>query len=99
MQFVMGILGLLILMAVAGSAGRGGMREARELAARFASVGNLVGKTSDEIVKVVGQPTSVSPTASGKLLQWQCTGYHVGIVFGRNGIFDHVACEHKTRAF
>jgi hypothetical protein len=58
----------------------------RALAARFQLLGNMTGKTADEIIVVVGQPTSRSSIAHDQmLLQWQATGYHIALLFNAEG--------------
>lgn len=58
----------------------------RRLCERFKSLGDMTGKTVDEITSVVGPPTSRSAMPHGKmLLQWQATGYHVAMMFSAEG--------------
>ena len=65
----------------------------RELHARFMSLGEMSGKTLDDVVSVVGPPSSSSSIAFGHtLLQWQATGCHVALLFDRNNQF--VAVRH-----
>ena len=59
----------------------------RRLASDMASLGTLKGKTTKEIIKVAGPPTSASTrTDSGQLLQWRAKGYHVELLFDANRI-------------
>jgi hypothetical protein len=53
----------------------------RDLHAKFVALGNVVGKTRDEIVASVGEPTSISSIPGGVLLQWQATGCHMALKF------------------
>ena len=63
----------------------------RELHARFQSLGDMSGKTLDDVVSVVGPPSSGSSIAFGHtLLQWQATGCHVALLFDRNNQFVSV---------
>ena len=63
----------------------------RELHARFKSLGDMSGKTLDDVVSVVGPPSSRSSIAFGHtLLQWQATGCHVALLFDRNNQFVSV---------
>jgi hypothetical protein len=63
----------------------------RELHARFKSLGDMSGKTLDDVVSVVGPPSSGSSVAFGHtLLQWQETGCHVALLFDRNNQFVSV---------
>jgi len=58
----------------------------RELHQRFVSLGDMRGKTADEIIAVVGNPSSISSMAAGRtLLQWQATGCHMALLFGPDG--------------
>jgi|SRR5580704_1404594 hypothetical protein len=55
----------------------------RELHRKFVELGNMIGQTSEEIIAVVGPPTSISAMAKGHtLLQWQATGCHMALLFG-----------------
>ena len=67
----------------------------RELHRRFISLGNMTGKTADEIVSVVGPPSSMSSMAFGRiLLQWQETGCHLAILFDRDGRFIEISHQY-----
>jgi|SRR5579863_1186741 hypothetical protein len=58
----------------------------RRLNSQFRALGDMTGKTVDEIVAVVGLPSSRSSMAHGQwLLQWQATGYHIAVLFDVNG--------------
>jgi hypothetical protein len=66
----------------------------RDLAHRFSALGTLSGKTKEEIITSVGQPSSFSAMANGKsLLQWQATGYHIAL------LFDGDLCEGVTHEY
>lgn len=66
----------------------------RELHARFLSLGDMTGMTRDQIVAVVGTPSSISAAAKGNvLLQWITTGCHMALLFGRDGKF--IAVTHQ----
>ena len=66
----------------------------RELHQKFESLGDMTGKTKDEIIAVVGPPTSVSELPDGKtLLQWQTTGCHMALRFDGDA-FDGITHEH-----
>ena len=63
------------------------------LASRFRSLGNMTGKTKQEIVAAAGVPSSVSQMGDGvTLLQWQATGYHIAIRF-KDDVFDGITHE------
>jgi hypothetical protein len=59
---------------------------------RLVALGNVKGRTKEEILSALGPPRSVSATASGcQLLQWQkvsaFTGsWHYALIFDTNGI-------------
>jgi hypothetical protein len=54
----------------------------RELHQRFLSIGNLTARTADEIIAVVGRPSSIRSMAAGRtLIQWQATGCHMALIF------------------
>jgi hypothetical protein len=66
----------------------------RALAARFQILGDMTGKTTDQIIAVVGLPTSRSSMAHGQtLLQWQATGYHIAMLFDAEGRFVNITHE------
>jgi len=63
----------------------------RGLHARFKSLGDMSGKTLDDVISVVGPPSSSSSIPFGHtLLQWQETGCHVALLFDRNNQFVSV---------
>jgi hypothetical protein len=67
----------------------------RVLHARFLALGNMTGKTADEIIVVVGHPSSMSSIARGKtLLQWQATGCHMALVFDADGRFEEITHQY-----
>lgn len=67
----------------------------QSLNSRFVALGELRGKTKDEIVSAVGPPNSVSAAPEGKTVcQWIATGYHIAL------LFDGDTCEgitHESR--
>lgn len=48
---------------------------------RFLSLGDMAGKSAAEIIKAVGQPSSISSLGENTLLQWQSTGCHMALLF------------------
>ncbi|MFD0111973.1 hypothetical protein ACFVZL_10100 [Streptomyces sp. NPDC058320] len=51
----------------------------------FAALGDLTGRTADEIIAAVGAPISRSMMGAGQtLLQWQSSSYHIGVLFERD---------------
>jgi hypothetical protein len=70
----------------------------RRLCERFRALGDMTGKTADEIIAGVGSPTSRSAIAHGQvLLQWQATGYHVALLFNAEGRM--VGITHESAQF
>ena len=65
----------------------------RALALRFIDLGNMQGKTMDEIIAEVGAPSARSAVAGGILLQWQAPGYHIAVSFDANGTFRKITHE------
>jgi hypothetical protein len=54
----------------------------RSLRTQFQCLGRLEGRTKDEIIRVVGQPSGSWTVGEGKtLLQWMTMGYHVALRF------------------
>jgi hypothetical protein len=75
------IILFLSLLSRAGSAGT--LKKQRRA---FAALGNVVGKSKNDITASVGPPTSISAVAPNQqLLQWIITtsagGYHVALLF------------------
>jgi hypothetical protein len=51
------------------------------------SLGDLRGRTKDDLIAALGSPTASSAVAAGQiLLQWMPTGYHIALLFDHNGI-------------
>ena len=70
----------------------------RVLRKRFVALGTLKGRTRKEIVKAVGQPASEAVLPDGRiLLQWRATGYHIALVFEKNGRCFGVTHENGRR--
>lgn len=65
------------------------LASARGLQKAFLSLGNVMGKTEEEVSAVVGPPNSRNAMAGGYLLQWMATdvggAYHVSLMFGPDG--------------
>ena len=69
----------------------------RELHEKFVSLGDMSGKTKEEIIAVVGQPSSVSALPDGRtLLQWQATGCHMALQFNSE-MFEALTHEHVSQ--
>ncbi len=70
----------------------------RALRKRFIALGTLKGRTRKEIVKAVGQPATETTLPDGRtLLQWRATGYHIALVFEKNGRCFGVTHENGRR--
>ena len=63
----------------------------RELHARFNALGEMTGKSMQEITSLVGPANSMSQTSSGVLLQWIVAGYHIAIQFDEQGNFVQIS--------
>jgi hypothetical protein len=62
----------------------------RSMARKFVMLGNVRGMPIEEIIRRVGQPTSISATANGQLYQWIRTraflgSYHYAISVDQEG--------------
>jgi hypothetical protein len=69
------------------------------LHARFLALGDMTGKTADEIIAVVGRPSAVSSMAFGQtLLQWQAPGCHMALLFDVNGRFVKISHQYAQYA-
>ena len=59
---------------------------------KFAQIGNIQGRTTEEIIAAVGRPNSVSNADGGTtIMQWIKAsaftgGFHIALIFDRNGI-------------
>lgn len=70
----------------------------KALAAKFASLGDMSGKTYAEIKSVVGAENAVSRKAldDGTVVtvrQWIATGYHIVLLFDADDIFIGISSE------
>jgi len=58
---------------------------ARELQRKFVQLGDLKGMTKEQLLKVVGQPSSITHAPDyHEVYQWILPGYHIAIVFKSN---------------
>jgi len=70
----------------------------RALRKQFIALGMLKGMTLKEIVKAVGQPATETTLPDGRtLLPWRATGYHIALVFEKNGRCFGVTHENGRR--
>ena len=69
----------------------------------FAKMGDIRGKSIEEIKKKVGSPTSVTNLSGGPLYQWIKTGlfggYHYAIQFDANGAAVGFTHQHVSGLF
>jgi len=84
---------LAVLMAIGNSSNK---NQGGHLSQRFARLGNMNGKYKDEIIKAVGNPTSVSYSGRTQLLQWQRQGYHIALKFDGDGMFSGITHEYAA---
>jgi hypothetical protein len=69
-------------------------KEGRELQRKFNSLGNMSGKSLDEIVKVCGHWNSIHYGVGYILCQWHKTGYWISIQFDNDKKFKTITSEH-----
>lgn len=91
---VAGIILYLIIGAVVKAPGN-------VLATKFASLGDMTGKTYTQIRSVVGPESSISSKVNEdgkvvKIRQWMSTGYHIVLLFDENDKFICVSSETKV---
>jgi hypothetical protein len=70
----------------------------RALHKRFVALGSLKGRTRREIEKAAGPAAQETALPDGRtLLQWRATGYHIALVFGKDGRCVGVTHENGRR--
>jgi hypothetical protein len=70
----------------------------RTLRRRFVALGSLKGRPRREIEKAVGPAAQVTELPDGRtLLQWRAMGYHIALVFEKNGRCGGVTHENGRR--
>ena len=98
MEFIAPVIGGLVLYfiisMVVKAPGAG-------LQSQFVALGTLKGKSYSEIVKAVGNPSSISNKTNDdgepiKIVQWIATGYHIVLLFDNNDICLGVSSETKV---
>ncbi len=70
---------------------------------RFAAMGNLQGRTGQEIVAAVGDPNSISQAGGGKILlqsmKTSQTGvYHIRLLFNAAGMCESITHQSSHKA-
>lgn len=91
-------VGGLILYAIMGAVVKA---PGTLLATKFATLGDMSGKTYDEIKKIVGAENSISSTVNEagetvKIRQWISAGYHITLLFDANDNFICISSETKV---
>jgi hypothetical protein len=70
----------------------------RALRKQFVALGSLKGRTRRDIEKAVGPAAQETLLPDGRtLLQWRATGYHIALVFEKNGRCFGVTHENGRR--
>jgi hypothetical protein len=70
----------------------------RALRKQFVALGSLKGRTRREIEKAVGPAAQETELPDGRiLLQWRTTGYHIALVFEKDGRCFGVTHENGRR--
>lgn len=70
----------------------------RALKKQFVALGSLKGRTRKEIEKAVGPASQETALPDGRiLLQWRATGYHIALLFEKNGRCVGVTHENGRR--
>jgi len=95
MPFLWTIIGGIIIFAIINSFVK---VPGQMLGKKFADLGILQGKTLEEIVEAVGNPSSVSATLDEdgqkvSIYQWIAAGYHIVLLFDENDICLGVSSE------
>lgn len=92
------VMAVLLVLAVFTSAGaKPNRRDAVNLSRRFMSLGDMYGKSRQQIVDTVGEPTTVSYLGRAQLLQWQVPGYHIALRIDDCGMFAGITHEYAAR--
>jgi hypothetical protein len=85
-------LGLVILFAT-GAAAYGTAIRSAALRSRFESLGNLPGRSLEEIVRHAGEPNRRTRLGQGReMLEWRRINYYIGLSF-TDDICTHVVDE------
>lgn len=94
MVVIIGIVVVLILLWPAfASASRA--RQSHDLHRRVLEMGDVTQYNYDDVVRTLGNPTSISAVAAGgKFVQWMAPRYHIGMTFGANG--ECLGIDHES---
>jgi hypothetical protein len=94
MDFIWYFLGGLVISGIMSALVRA---PGAVLNQKFASLGDMQGKSLQEIVREVGPYSSISAmTDGGKLVQWMATGYHVALLFDERDVCKGISHEAKA---
>ena len=88
MIFIVVVFVGILLYAIINASTRSG---GRALGRKFELLGDMKGKTLQEITKAVGDPIATSNVGNGKTLyQWAAPGYRIALLF-EGDKFDDIA--------
>jgi hypothetical protein len=90
--FVSLIVGLLLYQIIK----IGVLSSGLGLIKRFNAIGNMKGKTLEEITKVCGRPNSTHYGYGYILCQWYQTGYHIVLEFDNQKKFVRIKSENSS---
>ena len=90
MYYFLGVVGAIVMYWFMGALVKS---PGRVLSNNFAKLGDMTGKTYDEIKAVVGPCNSVSYMHNSILRQWYATGYHIVLLFDKNDVFIKIESE------
>jgi hypothetical protein len=97
-EWLLVLVALLAAFALAFGIPYWQRRPGRALRRRFVALGTLKGRTRTEITKRAGPASQETPLPDGRtLLQWRASGYHIALVFAKNGRCDGVTHENGRR--
>ncbi|MGN0650300.1 MAG: hypothetical protein ACI4KM_07675 [Oscillospiraceae bacterium] len=63
---------------------------------KIETLGELKGKSIDEIVDMIGLPDSQMQVSNGKFCQWVQFGYHLSLTFDKEGVCTAVDSMKKN---
>ena len=96
--FRLDVMTYVIIQALEVRMYRDATASGRDLHQRFIALGDMTGKTADEIITALQiQPTSISSMARGMtLLQWQAIGCHMSLLFDANSKFVKISHQYAN---
>lgn len=84
--FILGILLYVIIKSAVKSKGK-------KLQRKFISLGNMTGKTKQEIIAKCGNFKSIKNIQGGSICVWMDTGYIMTLQFDSNDVFVKICSE------